>query len=151
MELAGKALMKGSPEVVWAALFDPAVLNVCIPGCKSVERQSDSDFALTMFVKVGPFKANFLGTIKLEDPIYPSAVTLSGAMQGVGAGFTKGQARISLIAGDQGTELEYLADMKIGGKLAAVGDRLFGAAVKRNITDFFAGLESHLQGCGQGS
>ena len=34
------------------------------------------------------------------------------------------------------TELSYSADFRPGGKLAAVGDRLFGTAVKRNIADF---------------
>jgi carbon monoxide dehydrogenase subunit G len=36
------------------------------------------------------------------------------------------------------TELSYSADLRLGGKLAAVGDRLFGTAVKRNIADFLA-------------
>jgi carbon monoxide dehydrogenase subunit G len=36
------------------------------------------------------------------------------------------------------TELSYRADLRLGGKLAAVGDRLFGTAVKRNIADFLA-------------
>jgi carbon monoxide dehydrogenase subunit G len=36
------------------------------------------------------------------------------------------------------TELSYSADVRLGGKLAAVGDRLFGTAVKRNIADFLA-------------
>ncbi len=90
MELSGQALMKATPETIWAALFDPAVLNLCIPGCKGVERQSETDYALTMFVKVGPFKASFAGTIKLEDPQYPTAITLSGSLQGVGAGFHQG-------------------------------------------------------------
>ncbi len=58
---------------------------------------------------------------------------------------TKGEARITLVPGVDGTELQYVAEMKIGGKLATVGDRLFGAAVKRNITDFFSGLETCLR------
>jgi carbon monoxide dehydrogenase subunit G len=87
-------------------------------------------------VKVGPLNAGFNGLISLTDPEYLSAVTLAGTLNG--AGFAKGTARIVLAPRNLVTELSYKADLRLGGKLAAVGDRLFGTAVKRNIADFLA-------------
>jgi carbon monoxide dehydrogenase subunit G len=146
MELSGHVLLASIPSDVWSALFDPEILKRCIPGCKAVERTSDSAYVATMAVKVGPLNASFSGSIALVDPEYPTAVTLSGALQSGAAGFAKGQARITLRPVENATELHYLAEMRIGGKLAAVGDRLFGSAVKRNITDFFAAFEAQLAG-----
>jgi carbon monoxide dehydrogenase subunit G len=136
MELVGQVDLNATPEVIWAALFDPAVLQRCFPGCKSVERKSESEYAAILQVKVGPLNAGFNGVITLTDPEYLSAVTLTGTLNGAGAGFAKGTARITLQRRDLVTELSYSADFRLGGKLAAVGDRLFGTAVKRNIADF---------------
>ncbi len=144
MELSGQVLFSATPSAVWSALFDPEVLKLCIPGCKGVERKSDCEYIATMAVKVGPLNASFSGSIALVDPEYPTAVTLTGALQSGAAGFAKGQARITLRPVDNATELQYLAEMRIGGKLAAVGDRLFGSAVKRNITDFFTAFEAQI-------
>ena len=138
MELVGQVDLNATPEAVWAALFDPAVLQGCFPGCKSVERKSETEYTAVLQVKVGPLNAGFNGLITLTDPEYLSAVTLAGTLNGAGAGFAKGTARIALAPRNLVTELSYKADLRLGGKLAAVGDRLFGTAVKRNIADFLA-------------
>jgi carbon monoxide dehydrogenase subunit G len=138
MELVGQVDLNATPEVIWAALFDPSALQGCFPGCKSVERKSESEYSAVLQVKVGPLNAGFNGLITLTDPEYLTAVTLAGTLNGAGAGFARGTARITLQRRDPVTELSYSADLRVGGKLAAVGDRLFGAAVKRNIADFFA-------------
>lgn len=138
MELVGQIDLNATPEVIWSALFDPLVLQECFPGCKSVERKSESEYAAVLQVKVGPLNAGFSGLISLTDPEQFVAVTLTGTLSGAGAGFAKGSARITLQRRELVTELSYHADVRLGGKLAAVGDRLFGTAVKRNIADFLA-------------
>jgi carbon monoxide dehydrogenase subunit G len=144
MELVGQVDLNATPEVIWAALFDPAVLERCFPGAKSVERKSESEYAAILQVKVGPLNAGFNGVITLTDPEYLSAVTLSGTLNGAGAGFAKGSARIILQRRDLVTELSYSADVRLGGKLASVGDRLFGTAVKRNIADFLSSFAEYV-------
>ncbi|MGC2028558.1 MAG: carbon monoxide dehydrogenase subunit G [Steroidobacteraceae bacterium] len=138
MELVGQVDLNATPEVIWAALFDPVVLQGCFPGCRSVERKSESEYAAVLQVKVGPLNAGFSGLIMLTDPEYLTAVTLAGTLNGAGAGFARGTARITLRRRELVTELSYSADLRLGGKLAAVGDRLFGTAVKRNIAEFLA-------------
>jgi carbon monoxide dehydrogenase subunit G len=136
MEVVGQIDLNATPEVVWAALFDPVVLQGCFPGCKSVERKSENEYAAVLQVKVGPLNAGFGGLITLTEPEYLTAVTLAGTLNGAGAGFARGTARITLRPRELVTVLSYTADLRLGGKLAAVGDRLFGTAVKRNIADF---------------
>ncbi len=38
MNLDGSAVLHGSPDDVWRALTDPAVLARTIPGCESLEQ-----------------------------------------------------------------------------------------------------------------
>lgn len=144
--MTGKILVPGSPRDVWSALLDPEVLKACIPGCHKVQQTGEWTFDTAMEVKVGPLKAKFEGSVVLVDPVYPHRVTLTGSLQGGASGFAKGQASMSLEASGVATEVTYDAEMRVGGKLAAVGDRLFGSAVKRNITDFFSNFEARLSG-----
>jgi uncharacterized protein len=144
LELVGAIKIPAAVPVVWEALLDPAVLAKCFPGCKSVERTSETEFATVMQVKVGPLNASFSGVIALQNITPLAAVTLSGTLKGAAAGFSRGSARITLSNTEEGTELAYTAEVSVGGKLAAVGDRLFGTAVRRNVTDFFAAFEQYL-------
>src|ERR1700730_3975969 len=114
MELAGQIDLHATPEAIWAALFDPAVLQGCFPGCKSVERKSETEYAAVLQVKVGPLNAGVNGLIKLTDPEYPRAITLAGMLNGAGAGFAKGTARITLAPRGLVTELSYKADLRLG-------------------------------------
>lgn len=144
MELVDVIRLPAAVSTVWRALLDPAVLAQCFPGCKSVERKSETEFATVMQVKVGPLNATFSGTIALQDMTPLTAVTLSGTLKGAAAGFSRGNARITLAGTEDGTELAYTAEISIGGKLAAVGDRLFGTAVRRNVSEFFSAFEKRL-------
>src|SRR5260370_16191411 len=93
MQLVGQVDLNAPPDAIWAALFDPAVLQGCFPGCKSVERKSETEYAAVLQVKVGPLNAGFIGLITLTDPEYHSAITLAGTLNGAGAGFSEGTPR----------------------------------------------------------
>ena len=48
MDIAGSQLIPKPQRQTWDAICDPEVLKVCIPGCETMERISDSEFHLTM-------------------------------------------------------------------------------------------------------
>ena len=48
MEITGEQLIPKPQQQTWDAICDPAVLQLCIPGCETMERISDSEFHLTM-------------------------------------------------------------------------------------------------------
>ena len=43
MDMTGEERIAASREAVWAALNDVEVLRQCIPGCESLEKQSDTE------------------------------------------------------------------------------------------------------------
>ena len=138
MDISGEFDIPANRQQVWAALNDPEVLAQCIPGCESIERISETEFVAKMKVKIGPVKARFESRVSLSDLNPPESYTIIGEGKGGPAGFGKGSARVTLTEADDNTLLEYTADMQVGGKLAQVGSRLVGGAVRKIANDFFS-------------
>lgn len=137
MEVKGEYQIGASREKVWAALIDPEVLKACIPGCESIEQISDTEFAAKVTASIGPVRAKFNTSLKLENVQAPESYTLVGSSKGGAAGFGKGSANITLTETDGGTLLGYVAEFNVGGKLAQVGSRLVLGVTKKTADDFF--------------
>jgi uncharacterized protein len=146
MDLSGEYRIPAPRERVWAALNDPEVLRACIPGCRSLDKVSDTEFASTVAAKVGPVSATFRGSVVLSDLDPPRGYTISGQGQGGAAGFARMSAKVTL-DDDQGeTLLRYEARADVGGKLASVGSRLVQGVAKKNADDFFSAFARLLGG-----
>ena len=140
MDLTGDYRIPAPRETVWAALNDPEILRVCIPGCQELDKTSDTEFVARVVAKIGPVKAAFGGKVTLSNLDPPNGYTISGEGQGGAAGFAKGGAKVQLEAVDGGaaTVLHYAADAQIGGKLAQIGSRLVEGTARKLADEFFA-------------
>ena len=147
MEMTGSHTIPASREKVWEALNDADVLRACIPGCKELEKKSDTELAATVVAKVGPVKATFKGEVTLENLDPPNSYSIVGEGKGGIAGFAKGGANVRLSdAEGGGTQLDYDVDAKVGGKLAALGSRLIDSTAKKLAGDFFTNFSEHVGG-----
>jgi carbon monoxide dehydrogenase subunit G len=144
MEITGEQVIPKPQQETWNAICDPAVLQVCIPGCESMEKISDCEFHLTMAAKVGPVSAKFKSKITLLDVDAPNAYNLVFEGQGGVAGFAKGEARVTLTPNGERTTLSYTAKATIGGKLAQVGSRLVDGVAKKIAEQFFNKFNAHV-------
>ena len=144
MEMTGSHLIPASRESVWDALNDPDVLRACIPGCKELEKTSDTEMTATVVAKVGPVKATFKGEVSLENLNPPTSYSIVGEGKGGIAGFAKGGANVILSDAEGGTQLDYEVDAKVGGKLAALGSRLIDSTAKKLAGDFFNNFSEHV-------
>ena len=138
MEMTGEYRIAASKEEVWKALNDPEILKASIKGAESVEKISDTEFAATVTLKVGPVKARFKGKVTLSDMDPPNGYSINGEGQGGPAGFAKGGAKVSLRDDAGVTVLSYTATANVGGKLAQIGSRLIDATARKVADDFFA-------------
>lgn len=146
MILEGDTLIPATRREVWNALNDPEVLRACIPGCQSLEQQSDTDFTASVRAAIGPVKATFGAKITLSEIEPDVGYTITGAGKGGAAGFARGAARVDLKDEDGGTRLSYRADVNVGGKLAQVGSRLIQGTAKKLAGEFFDCLSARLGG-----
>jgi carbon monoxide dehydrogenase subunit G len=150
MEFSGRYVIPASPQAVWAALNDPAVLKACINGCEEMEKTDPSHFAASVTLKIGPVKATFKGKVAMEEMDPPHRCVLKGEGSGGVAGFAKGEAEIVLTPEGSGTVLSYTAKANIGGKLAQIGQRLIDGAARQIADDFFARF-ANVVGCTPGA
>jgi len=145
MDMTGEYRIPAPREQVWAALNDPAILKASLPGCESLERLSDQEFAATVAAKVGPVRAKFNGQVTLSDLNPPESYKISGEGKGGAAGFAKGGADVRLIAeSPEVTVLSYTAKADVGGKLAQLGSRLVDATAKKMADEFFENFRQQL-------
>ncbi|MFZ0488413.1 MAG: carbon monoxide dehydrogenase subunit G [Arenicellales bacterium] len=125
------------PISIWDSLVSVDVLKQCIPGCQSMERTGDNEYALTMKSKVGPVSATFKGELGLRDIVPGESYTLEFNGSGGAGGFSKGSAAVRFEPGSEGTHLHYTVDAKIGGKITQIGQRLVDGAARKMADDFF--------------
>jgi carbon monoxide dehydrogenase subunit G len=72
---------------------------------------------------------------------------LTLVFDGKGApGFVRGTAVIGLLAQGAETRVDCVADVHVGGLIAAVGSRIVEAAAKKVAEDFFRQLSRELTG-----
>ena len=147
MDMSGEKRVPASRDTVWAALNDPEILKLAIPGCESVEKKSDTEFTARVSLAIGPVKAKFKGEVTLADLDPPNGYTLSGTGSGGVAGFGKGEAKVSLRDDGEGTIIAYQVHASVGGKLAQVGQRLIDSTAKKLADQFFTNLSAQLGGC----
>ncbi|MGH8675874.1 MAG: SRPBCC family protein [Burkholderiales bacterium] len=137
MEMKGEQLVAASQADTWAALNDPEILKACVPGCESIERVTDSEYAVLMTARVGPVAAKFKGKLTLSNLKPPQSYSIAFEGQGGVAGFGKGGAQVQLAAEGEATRLSYQVKASVGGKLAQIGSRLVDAAARKLADDFF--------------
>ena len=137
MELTGEQKIAASRETVFAALNDPEILKQCIPGCRTLNRSSDTEMDAEVGLRIGPVKATFKGAVTLSNLNPPGSYTITGEGKGGAAGFAKGGADVELLADGDGTILKYAVKAQLGGKIAQLGSRLVDSTARKLSGQFF--------------
>lgn len=145
MKIAGSASLGHSPEVVFAALTDPAVLSKTLPGCQSLEQIGPDSYKMVISAGVAAIKGSYLGEVQLSNRVASSSFTMRATGSGA-PGTIQADVQITLVPEGEGTLLTYDADAVIGGVIAGVGQRVIGGVAKKMAGEFFKGVERYLSG-----
>ena len=138
MQMTGEQRIAAPRSKVWEALNDPAVLQACIPGCQSLEKEADDRFSAVAEVKIGPIGARFKGAVQLSDIDAPNGYTISGQGNGGIAGSAKGSAKVRLSDDGAGTLVSWTVDAEVGGRMAQLGGPIIDATARQLAGRFFA-------------
>ena len=149
MDMTGERRIPAPRQKVWDALNDPEVLKMAIPGCKTLEKTSDSDLKATAAVRIGPISAQFTGKVQLLDLDPPNSYRIAGEGQGGVAGFANGGAKVNLSDDGAFTLLKYEVKAQVGGKIAQLGARLIDATAKQMADQFFDRFSAEVSGPAQ--
>ncbi len=148
MEMNGTRRIAAHRASVWSKLNDADTLKACIPGCESLTGSPEEGFEAVVKQKIGPVKATFRGAVKLRDVIPLESYVIEGEGKGGVAGFAKGAAQVSLSDVANGTELRYVVDAKVGGKIAQLGSRLIDSFAAKMADQFFERFQAEVEGPG---
>ena len=146
MILSGTFMFNGARSTVWELLQDPAVLAKALPGTRTLTQVAEDRYEGVMKVSVGPVSAaEFAVKVELKDKVPPERFAMH--IDGKGSvGFTRGTATIELVEQPGPvTMMNYTSDVQIGGKIAAVGQRLLESVGKMMTKQALEALNSELQ------
>jgi carbon monoxide dehydrogenase subunit G len=146
MQLTDERDIRAEVSVVWAALLDPEVLRVCVPGCESMSGSAQEGFEAVVVQKVGPVSARFTGVVTLSDMVPGQSLRISGEGKGGPAGFAKGGANVTLTPSEAGTRLAYSVEAHVGGKIAQLGSRIIDGFARKMADEFFTRFQAAVEG-----
>jgi carbon monoxide dehydrogenase subunit G len=136
MKVEGTYTFPGQPQQVWDLLLDPESLRTCIPGVESLTETSPDHWDAVMKVGVAAIRGTYKGKVAIVDKEAPTSYTLQVEGSG-GPGFVKGEARVTLEPGEDGTLVKVDGDGQVGGMLAGVGQRMLPGVAKMLMNQFF--------------
>ncbi len=130
MHIEGSYEFEFQRELVWDVLMDIDVLGSIIPGSKGLQEIGENKYESKLAVRVGPVNGKFESQFELVDVMAPESYRL--IVEGKGpAGHVTGEGEIRLAQENGRTVMHYAGDARIGGKIAAVGQRLLDVAAKQ--------------------
>lgn len=145
MRVQGQSSVPAPQQRVWEALLDPAVLARTLPGCESLEPIGENQYRMRMKLAVSSVQGLFDATVHLKDRQPPNTYRLE--LDGKGKiGYVKGGGTFTLEPqGDSATIVHYEGDVRVGGMIAGVGQRLMDMSSKMLIKRFFSSLTEILR------
>lgn len=144
MIVEGTYTFPGPRDAVWTLLLDPDVLAKTMPGASSIARMSDERYEGKMGVGIGPITAaEFDVVITMTEKVVPESYRMQ--IEGRGRfGFTRGNATVRLTEDGASTIMHYQADMMVGGKIAAVGQRLLDSVSRMMLKQGLEAMSAEL-------
>ena len=143
MQLIGSRTLPFPRERVWAALLDPEVLRMALPGCEELVPSGEGTFDAKVTIGVGAIKGIYKGKVRLFDLKEPQQLRIA-VEGGGGPGRMRGEGLVELEEVEGGTKLVYDGEAATFGPIARVGQRLLRSAANKLLGEFFGRLEDEL-------
>ena len=82
MKITGAVPLSATPDQVWAAIHDPAVLARTLPGCELLTEIGPDAYQMRITAGVAAIKGTYDGTVSLHDTDPPNALKMKAAGSG---------------------------------------------------------------------
>jgi len=146
MKLHGSYKFQTSPEQVFAALLDPALLRTCIPGCTDGWYSPEhGHMKMRIETPVPGLEGPYDITINVLESLKPNKLVIQAGRNGRIGGKVATQTQILLKAEGDGTLLTYDATVDLQGPVAAASNPLFLGIAKHSLKMFFKNLNTSLE------
>jgi carbon monoxide dehydrogenase subunit G len=136
MELNAQYTFEAPVARVWERLMDPGTIAACLPGCQRFDPAGEDRYQVVLTAGVAAISGTFEATVSLADKQPERSYRL--VVEGKGRpGFVSGQSLINLTPRGTSVIVDVRGDLKVGGLVAQVGQRLLGATARTMMDRFF--------------
>lgn len=136
MKIGGTTALPFAQDAAYRMLQHPAVLCRCMPGCESLEKTGEDEYAMRMKMVLAAISGKFDGKVRITEQQPPSQFRLH--VEGAGKiGFMNGSGLITLTPAEAGCSLQFDGEVQVGGTIASVGQRLMETTARMLIKRFF--------------
>ncbi|MDX1388716.1 MAG: carbon monoxide dehydrogenase subunit G [Acidobacteriota bacterium] len=145
MKIKGQHRLDAPRELVWKAINDPEILAKTVPGLQELNTVGENRYQGALNISMGPVQGRFSGEVELSDIDAPSGYSMR--VDGKGApGFVQGAGTIRLEEDGDATVVHYDLDAQVGGRLAAIGQRLIDSSARVITGQALDGLSRQVEG-----
>lgn len=133
-------------DEVWAAMLDVDRVAACVPGASVLEQLGPDSYRLGMKVKVGPVSMQYRGDIEFVEKDQQAHRALLSGKGKETRGHGNAEATSVLTLADLGgrTHCTVDADVKLSGRIAAMGQGIIKDVADRIAGQFAANLQTML-------
>lgn len=138
MKISDSFIIEADKNEVWSVFMDVEKLAGCVPGCKTMQALSESEYEADMEVKTKFMTISFQANGQLKDFIEGEELNIEMVgkpMKLAGLFKTKLKVRLIGIESDR-TEVIYEMDLQMTGRLASLGDVLMKGTVIKSSREF---------------
>lgn len=146
MEIEKSMHCAGSAERVWALLLDPQVMGECVPGMKSIEVLSATEYLAEMHVKFSFISARFKLRTTVVEQRPPHYLQSQGSGEDSSVASTLKQTSEIFLTeqADGQTELRMKVQVQVLGRLGTFGLSAMKTKADRLWEEFAANLQAKL-------
>lgn len=148
MIFEGKIELGVSVTKTWNFLLDIDQFTSCMPGLENITKIDDRSFDGVIGATVGPIsgKFTFRSTIVESTPLTELVVRVEGTDSVTGSKISSNVTATLKQPIEGRTELSYLADVEIKGRIAILGDMVMRATSSLLLEEFTKRLRMKLEG-----
>lgn len=140
MEITGSIEIKANRETVGGLLSNPEKVVECVPGIQSYEL-SGNEFKSKIKVKIGMISGTFKVEGKIEEVKRDEEYRVLLKGRSMGNSFDATAYIYLSDTGEGATRLDYRADAKLSGMLAALGKGVIENVTKSLLDEMFQCIE----------
>lgn len=147
MEIEKTLTVAAAPEQVWALLLDPQVMAGAVPGMKSIEVISPTEYVAVMHQKISFISAKFKLRTHITEQRAPEYLCAEGTGEDASvASSLKQRSEVFLTpTADGGTELRIKVIVDLLGRLGTFGLSVMKTKADRLWDEFGANLRARIE------
>ncbi len=143
MIFEGKYEFGTSRQKLWDFLSNPTSMAKCLPDVKSFEVQGEDKFVAVVRVGVGFIKSDFKFKAEIAEKEPINHVRFKAAGSGSGSSIAL-DMKIELGDAPSGSQLSYSADVKVGGVIAGLAQRVMKDSADKILAGVFACIKQQV-------